>query len=122
MDINLETQLLDLERHFWKGDTEFYHQNLADDSLMVFAMPIGVLTKDEVIRSIALGPRWNEVHFSDVHLLRLSDRIVTLIYRARAARLGDETAYEASASSIYVNAGGAWRLAFHQQTPDDDSN
>lgn len=118
MDRSTETKLLELEREFWQGDAGFYREHLADDSLMVFAMPIGVLTKDEAIHSINHGPRWNEVTFSEVRWLPLSDTIAAIIYRASALRLGGATAHTTFASSVYTRQDGSWKLAFHQQTPD----
>ena len=115
--MDLEKQLLDLEEQFWKGSGDFYQRHLTDDSLMVFADPVGVLTRDRTIETISAGPRWVEVGFEEVRVVRLTEDAALLTYKASARREGEESQYSARASSAYVRRGGSWKLAFHQQTP-----
>ena len=119
--MDLEQQLLDMEQRFWKGDAAFYREHLIEGALMVFAEPVGVLTKEETVDAIAAGPRWAEVAFDAVHTVRLGDDAVLLTYRATARRSGDGSDYTALTSSVYVRRDSSWRLAFHQQTPSGDS-
>jgi hypothetical protein len=110
-------RLLELEEAFWTGDAGVYRQNLTDNALMVFPQPAGVLTRDQTLETITAGPRWAAVDFDDVHLVRLTDDAAVLTYKASAHRPDDDSAYAPLASSVYVRQGGAWTLAFHQQTP-----
>jgi hypothetical protein len=57
------------------------------------------------------------VSFEDVRWVQLTPEAIVLAYRASAQREGDSLRYSALASSAYVNSGGSWKLAFHQQTP-----
>jgi hypothetical protein len=116
----LEKQLLQLEERFWKGDADFYRQHLTDDSLMVFAEPVGILTKDQTIQAVAAGPRWAEVEFREARVVRLTDRVAIVIYKARARQEGGDSVYSPLVSSAYVNRQGSWKLAVHQQTPADE--
>lgn len=109
-------QLLDLEERFWKGDADFYQENVIDQARMAFADPVGVLTKDAAVSSISESSRWTSVDFEDVHGVALRDGVALLTYRAVARRGPHDSAYSARASSVYVDEGG-WKLAFHQQTP-----
>lgn len=112
-------ELLSLEERFWTGDPAFYRENLTDDAVMVFPEPVGVLTRESAIEGIASGARWNEVGIREPGVMRVADGAALLTYRARARREGGRP-YSTLASSLYVERAGAWRLAFHQQTPDMD--
>jgi hypothetical protein len=115
--MSIEEQLLVLEEQFWKGGAQFYEQHLADDCLMVFQEPVGMLARDAAIETISAGPRWKDVAFEDVRIVPLADSAVTLAYRASARRNDDGSQYSAYASSAYVKRNGSWKLAVHQQTP-----
>lgn len=117
--MTLKEELLALEERFWKGDSSFYERMLSEGSIMVFPEPVGVLNKDESIRSLEGVPRWTDVTFGDVRATALTEEVALLTYRARARRGPDDPEYTALASSVYVNASpdALWKLAFHQQTP-----
>lgn len=117
--MELEEHLLGLEEQFWKGDADFYRLSLTDDSLMVFAEPIGILTKDRTIETLASSPRWGEIRFEDVHMVQLAEDSAIVAYKAVARREGAGSGYSALVSSAYVRRGGSWKLAFHQHTPSD---
>lgn len=113
--------LIALEREGWRalstsGDAAaaHYEEVLADRVLML--LPGGLVIDDraEVVRSMGGAP-WDDHELVDERVLELDDGVAVLAYRGRARR-GD-TDYEALFTSVYVRAGGAWRLAVHQQTP-----
>jgi len=112
-----EHQLIDQEERFWKGDADFYEQHLTDDSLMVFAEPVGMLNKDRTVRTIASAPRWVTVAFEEPRIVHVREDVVLLAYKARASGEDDGAEYVTLASSLYVKGKGGWKLAFHQQTP-----
>jgi hypothetical protein len=109
-----------LEKQFWTGDAAFYDRNLARDALMMFAEPIGVLTRERVVDAVASSPRWGEVSLEQVRFVELDQYAGILSYRARARTKEDGAEYSALVSSVYVQRGGRCWLAFHQQTPDVD--
>lgn len=110
----LERQILDLEEQFWRGDADVYRHGLADDALMVFG-PVGVLNRDGIIAGIEGGQRWDDVAFTDVRFVELTDDVCLVTYRADARR-GRAATYTALVSSVYVRRHGDWKLALHQQT------
>lgn len=114
--MSVADHLLHLEEQFWKAGAGFYEDNLAPDALMVFADPIGVMTKRAVVESISAAPRWRRIEFEDSTHVQLKPGVMLLTYRATAER-DVEGPYAAIASSIYVQSEGGWQLAFHQQTP-----
>ncbi len=116
MPIKLEDELFDLEKHFWTEGADYYRSHLAPSALMVFPEPAGVLVKDEIASSIGAGARWADVELEEHRVLELSDNAAVVTYKATARR-PDGPPYVARASSAYVRAGNAWKLAFHQQTP-----
>jgi hypothetical protein len=119
-DMSLEQQLLDVENRLWKNDAELYHDNLITEALLVFP-ETGIITRDVAVDAIltenAEGRRWAEVDFEGVRSVRLAEDVALLTYRVTARWEHDESAYLALASSIYVKRDGAWKLAFHQQSP-----
>jgi hypothetical protein len=78
-----------------------------------------VLTKAQTVESIATASRWTVVNFSEERLVRLTPDAIALIYRASGSRRGDESVYSALASSVYVRRGSEWKLALHQQSPEN---
>ncbi|NIR36639.1 MAG: hypothetical protein GWN07_11795, partial [Actinobacteria bacterium] len=41
---------------------------------------------------------------------------VVVTYRAHARKAGADTEFRASVSTVYMQFGGEWKLALHQQT------
>ena len=110
--------LLALERRFWKGDAAFYERHLLADAVVALPVPAGILRRDQIIASVADGPRWAKLRIVNPRVVRLSDTSALLTYRAQASREGAAAPYLTVASSAYVLTGGEWQLAFHQQTPE----
>ena len=112
--------LLALEEQGWRtlsgGSGEaFYRRYLTDDALMVF--PGGaVLSRDAALRAIASAPPWDWFRLEEARVVPVGDDGAVLAYRATAQRAG-QPEYAAWMSSVYVRHAGAWKLAFHQQTP-----
>lgn len=119
--VSLESTLLGLEHRFWEAATDpgFYRENLADDAFMALPYGVGVLDKTAVLSAIAANPeRWTSHAVSDVRVAELGDEVALICYRVEATRSGDPVSYRALVASVYVRRAGAWRLAFHQQTPE----
>jgi hypothetical protein len=109
-----DSTLWALERKFWLGGAEVYRRHLADEALMVF--PGMVLAKSQTLESIAAGPRWTSVSFSDQRLVRLTSEVAVLSYRASGVREHEPSAYSALVNSVYVRRDREWQLALHQQS------
>ena len=117
--MTLEEQLLAIEEGFWTaGDrVHFFGEHMAGDAVMVFPAPTGIMDEAAIIDSLEDGSRWAEVRIDEVDLVHVRDSAAVLAYRAEA-RQTDGSTYSAYAASVYVRQDdGAWRLAFHQQTP-----
>jgi hypothetical protein len=111
-----QEDLLALEAGFWTGDADFYRQNLADPCLVVFTQMAGLFSREEIAGSIQGEGRWSKVEIDAKGMLRPRPDVAILSYEAHALRESGE-AYAALVSSAYVRTDGAWKLAFHQQTP-----
>jgi hypothetical protein len=117
--MSLQNDLLALEKQFWSGDAAFYRQNLDDECLTVFTEMAGVQTKEEVAGMVAKDSRrWQDLTIDEKGLVEPTRDVAILSYEARATR-GNGERYKALVSSGYVRRNGAWKLAFHQQTPLD---
>jgi hypothetical protein len=118
--MELEKQLIDIERNLWTNDAVFYKNSLLEEALLVFP-ETGVITRDVAVDAIltenAEGRRWAEVEFGKIRSLRLADDVALLTYRVAARWEHDQSKNSALASSVYVKRDGVWKLAFHQQTP-----
>jgi hypothetical protein len=106
-----------LEKQFCEGDATFYEDNLSVDALMVFRLPLGVLTRQRIVESVCATPRWSAVTFERIHFLPLNEDAVVLTYIARARRPGNDREYVALVSSVSVRRSGRFWLAFHEQMP-----
>ena len=118
----LHKTLVSLEDQAWRAlsqgtGADFYRQNLTPDAVMVF--PFGVLDQDAAIAAIAAAPPWTTYAIADTRVTALTDDSAILTYRARAQRAGQEP-YAARMSTAFVRHEGAWKTAFHQQTPFEE--
>jgi hypothetical protein len=120
MNKEFPDHLLDIERKLWTNDAVFYKDHLTEDCLLVFP-ETGVISRDIAVEAIRKeneeGRRWAEVDFEEVGSLLLADDVALLTYRAIARWEHEKSAITSLACSLYVKRSGAWKLAFHQQTP-----
>src|SRR4030095_13515346 len=118
-------QLLDIERRLWTNDAVFYEDNLTEDCLLVFP-ETGVITRNIAVDAIRKeneeNRRWAKVDFDEIRSSRLADDVALLTYRVTARWEHEKSSMTALASSVYVEHAGAWKLAFHQQTPIKETN
>jgi hypothetical protein len=112
-----DESLLALERRLWNADEDTYRDVLAEEAVMVFPEPTGVLERAEILESVASGDRWRRVEFTGDRTLEVDDGVVQLVYEARAERREGGSTYEALVTSTYVREDGSWKLTSHQQTP-----
>ena len=116
--MTLEEELLALEQQFWTAPerVRFFSEHLAGDAVMVFPPPTGIFDEEAIMASLEDAPAWQSAQLDHATVVRLRDTAAVLVYRAEAERSGQS--YSCYAASVYVRQDdGAWRLAFHQQTP-----
>lgn len=115
--MSLREQLLEMETRFWEaaGDPGFYRDHFATDGLM--ALPVGIMTKDEVVAAMDGAEEWAEFTIEDPHLVEVGNGVAALVYRTDASRDSSTENYRALVTSVYVDRGGDWTLVLHQQTP-----
>jgi hypothetical protein len=106
--------LLALERELADGDGATYRRLLVDDAVVV--VPGMALSKAETVEAMDASPGWEEIELADERVVPLDDGAALLTYRF-SGRRGEEFEYNALMGSVYVHRDGAWRMAFHQQTP-----
>jgi hypothetical protein len=118
-DARLLDLLLGLERAGWEALSSgrggaYYSEHLTQNALMAF--PFGVMTREEAIDAMDSASPWSMFEIHDPRVVALTADSGVLAYRAVAQRTG-EAPYFALISSTFVRVRGAWKLAFHQQTP-----
>jgi hypothetical protein len=113
--MNLQDNLLAMERKLWSGGKAAYERTLDEDCLNAFTQMAGVSSRDSIAEQ-ADANRWHDLRLDVEGFLQPTDDVALLTYHASAVRGKDEP-YEARVSSGYVNRGGDWKMMFHQQTP-----
>ena len=111
--------LIDVERAGWEALSSgrggaYYREHLTEDALMAFSF--GVMTRDEAIAGMESAPPWASYEIKDPRVVELTEDSGVVVYAVEARRDGQEP-YSAVVSSTFVRQDGAWKLAFHQQTP-----
>jgi hypothetical protein len=115
-DEALSDELLAIERRLWSGGEDDYRAAVDDRCALAFPSFAAVATRDDVSNSVATGPRWRDLTIELVGVLRPTDEIAFVTYKA-SARRGEHERYRALVGSGYVRRADGWKLAFHQQTP-----
>lgn len=120
----IREELLELERAGWRAlsrdgaeAASFYGRILDEHCLMLLPGGIVIEGREQAVSSMQ-GPSWDAFELDQARVLEISDDAAALVYQARARR--GASGYRAWINSTYVRRGNEWRLALHQQTPDDD--
>jgi hypothetical protein len=117
--MNVQNELIGIERKLWKNDPVLYRENYTDDALITFP-ETGVITIGVALEALrqenAEGRRWAEVAFEDVRTLRISDDVTLLLYKAIARWAHEATSITSLCTTAYVRWGGRWKAAHHQQS------
>ena len=114
--MDLKDDLLAIEQRLWTGGGEEYRRHLDDECAIAFTEMAGVFSREQVAGTVEGPDRWRDVEMSLQGLVRPTNDVAVLTYRASAVR-GNEERYSALVSSGYVRRDGEWRMMFHQQTP-----
>jgi hypothetical protein len=113
--MNLQSDLLAMEKKLWSGGKAAYERTLDDDCLIAFTEMAGVSSRDSIAEQ-ADANRWQGLDIEVEGFLQPTEDVALLTYHASAVR-GKGEPYEARVSSGYVRRGGDWKMMFHQQTP-----
>lgn len=118
----IHDELEALERQGWQalasGGTvagTFYERVLGPKVVMLLPGGLVLTDRDAIIRSMS-GPPWESYELRDLAVLDVTSDSALVYYGARAVRASGPE-YSALISTLYVRAGGAWKLVSHQQTP-----
>jgi hypothetical protein len=119
--LGLAERLIELERAGWEAlvaghGVAYYREHLAANAVMAF--PFGVLDRQAALEAIGSAPPWDRFEIRDPRLVELGGHCGVVVYKVVAQRSG-QPPYSAVISSTFVDDGGGWRLAFHQQSPSD---
>jgi hypothetical protein len=112
--MSLREDLYELERALGDGDGDTYREHLTEDAVVV--VPGRAMTKEETAAAMDASPGWDESSFDDGRFVQIGDDTALLSY-CFSGRRGEDFQYSALIGSVYVQREGAWKMAFHQQTP-----
>lgn len=114
-----EAELWEIEQNLWLGDAARFTATMAENCVMVFAPPAGILSGQEIMEGLKGAPRWDNIEMTDRVFSTGPENVVVIAYKALGKR-GDEPSYSALCSSTYSGQTGEWKLLCHQQTPVED--
>ncbi|RYD45608.1 MAG: hypothetical protein EOP63_00630 [Sphingomonadales bacterium] len=117
--MSLEEQLFEIERGFWSQGADYFAAHLDERCLLAFPQSgemHGLFSRDEVAATATSANRWRDLEMSDRQLLKLSNDVAMISYKADVTR-ADGVAYSALIASAYVRRSDAWLLASHQHSP-----
>ncbi len=117
--MNLEQQLLTIERSLWTNDAGLYASIFLPDAVIIFP-ELGRVDLNFALEAIraeqAAYHHWAEVDLHDVHVLTPAPDVALLQYAATARWNYMEQPEHTLCASLYVKRQGRWRVAYHQQT------
>ncbi|QBS39697.1 nuclear transport factor 2 family protein [Nocardia sp. CS682] len=123
-DTELLNELLEVERRGWDSlcdgtGADFYGLLMTGDAVMVLAHGM-VLGRAEVIAALNDSPPWRTYEILEPRVVDGGVDSKVLVYTGVAYREGDTPAFRGLMSSVYLRAGGEWKLVLYQQTPIPD--
>jgi hypothetical protein len=113
--MTVEDMLWEMEERFWLDGADAARTRIADNAVMIFPYPAGILQGEAGVAGMAAAPRWRTVRMDD-RVCSRKGSVAVLAYRVSAERAEDPI-YRALCASTYLDDGGDWRLVSHQQTP-----
>lgn len=113
--MTLQHDLVEIEKGFWTGGSDYYLQHVDRDCLLAFKDMAGVHNRDEIAK-MTVGNRWKSIDITNKGFITPTPDTAVLTYEAHGVRANGE-AYNALVSTSYVKRDGDWKMAFHQQTP-----
>lgn len=113
--MGLRDELLSIEELLWTGGAAPYLEHVDDECLVAFTEMAGVSTREQIAGTVEDEERWRNLEVDVQGLVRPTDDVALLTYRADATR-GEER-YRALVSSGYIRRDAGWKMVFHQQTP-----
>ncbi|MFD6163158.1 nuclear transport factor 2 family protein [Nocardia sp. NPDC060256] len=120
----LLNELLDVERRGWDSlcdgtAADFYGSLMTGDAVMVLAHGT-VLGRGEVVAALKDSPPWRAYEILDPWVVDADVDSKILVYTGVAYGDAEAPAFRGIMSSVYLRAGGEWKLALYQQTPIPD--
>jgi uncharacterized protein (TIGR02246 family) len=98
------------------GDMPAFASFLADDAMEL--TPQGLQSKAQIIETLK-GGRLLEYTMTDLKAIQVDKDAMLVTYRTtgKFSAHGQEGAYDARATSLWVKRNGKWLAVFHQETP-----
>ncbi|WP_298854940.1 hypothetical protein [uncultured Ruegeria sp.] len=107
--------LWSLEERFWTSGLDSARATTAQNAVMIFPFPPGILQGEQVWDHLQRNTGWRSVVMTDRNTT-LRGSIAMLAYRVSAEKAGVPI-YEALCASTYLQDEDNWLRISHQQTP-----
>ena len=109
-----QDDLWTIEEHFWTSGADNARATTANDAVMIFPYPLGILQGDQIWNGLQKWTGWRTVIMAERRAMRCSD-IAILSYRVSAEK-PDNPVYKALCASTYFHDHDRWVRLSHQQT------
>ncbi|WP_240804295.1 hypothetical protein [Qingshengfaniella alkalisoli] len=106
--------LWDVEEHFWTSGADNARATTANNAVMIFSYPPGILQGDQIWTHLRQRTGWRSVVMAERRVMRCGD-IAILTYRVSAEK-ADVPILEALCASTYLRDEDRWLRISHQQT------
>lgn len=107
--------LWDLEERFWTGGLDSARVTTANNAVMIFPYPSGILQGEHIWNRLKQETPWRSIQMTDRSTMR-QGAFVVLAYRVSAER-AEVQIYEALCASTYLHDDDTWLRTSHQRTP-----
>jgi hypothetical protein len=114
--MSLEDDLFALEEKFWPGDAAFYRAHLDAQCAIAFTEMAGVMANEQIAGMMKEPQRWHDLKIARKGFYQPTKDVAIIVYEVNAKR-GNGAKHRAHVVTVYVDRGGEWKMASHQQTP-----
>ena len=59
--------LWEIEKQLWTGPADDYDKLMAENCVMVFPLPAGILSREAIIETVKMAPRWDDGPHHSLH-------------------------------------------------------
>ena len=120
LEEDIARRLIPIEESLWSNNPDVYRETYSPEAVLIFPN-VGRIDRDTAVAAIRLesadGRAWAEVRFDDVRCQWISQNATALLTYLATARWNYESRPSQSmCATVYVQHGGSWKAAFHQQT------
>jgi hypothetical protein len=111
-----DSRIWEFEKSLWTGDAEHYRELIDDNCVMVLPAEPFAMSGAQAIETVAATPRWSDVDFSQMSVVRPEQGLIVIAYHAEASNESGESYKAWCPTTMRRLAHDEWRVVQHSQT------